>query len=675
MKWEDPLAVLEWVKKYRSEVMKPLELVETFGAKFTFLAREDAVNSLWNGSEINPNGVLKRFYCFCNKHGDRNLHPIPFLGCGPGTGKCRLLQEIHNVLYKKAQETKDGEIISIFKDAVYLNVTYGNGSAAEESDKEIGGEASLAIRIFYSYFIHGNEKVDYSVFRSRITNENVKSLNLSHVLQAIYKDKVKEDNRKLAIVIGIDEVNKLNETSNDAFRTLVNSIGSRSCLSGKVFFVPILAGTIIGPLRSIITKSMHQALHLPLHLLDDSDMLKIACDIGFDEKYVYNNSLFRRIVADIGGQVRALELFYEMISKETSKMELEAIDLTHLMHLVGEKLQDRYCFDTYADQMTPILANAILGKSVNKKDGFLINGQQITYEDLKSHGILMLEPVGSEFNICIPYLWVWLLIKAASDRSLFKFWNLMINPKEQFYWKQWEKFNVEFWALRICLFSALGNRTLKLKELLNGALCSNSFMDEDVEIPDYNSVKIHYLRNQYPSNGTIYDHNNSICEISYFDNYTVYLNADGAACDGFTFLIINDEQKKESKLLALQTKWRNMESNNPQKISDKVIKEEYKKVKEVAENIGINNWLLLVLSNCECSINSENLQPECVIVSKDNFAKFYGNVYSSRAQFAASKVYNNSKNFSLSFLNLFTKKNPFLQVMIKSVLIQQNSGN
>jgi len=157
MKWEDPLAVLEWVKKYRSEVMKPLELVETFGAKFTFLAHEDAVNSLWNGSEINPNGVLKRFYCFCNKHGDCNLHPIPFLGCGPGTGKSRLLQEIHNVLYKKAQEAKDSEIISIFKDAVYLNVTYGNGSAAEESDKEIGREASFAIKSFYSYFIYGNE--------------------------------------------------------------------------------------------------------------------------------------------------------------------------------------------------------------------------------------------------------------------------------------------------------------------------------------------------------------------------------------------------------------------------------------------------------------------------------------------------------------------------------------
>ncbi|CAJ0751690.1 14407_t:CDS:2 [Entrophospora sp. SA101] len=145
----------------------------------------------------------------------------------------------------------------------------------------------------------------------------------------------------------------------------------------------------------------------------------------------------------------------------------------------------------------------------------------------------------------------------------------MINPNEQIYWKQWERFNVGFWALHICLFSALGNRTLKLKELLNEALCSNSFMDEDIEIPDHNSVKISYLRNQYPSNGTIYDHNNSICKISHFNNYTVYLNAD-----------------------------------------------------------------------------------ECLIVSKDNFVKFYGNVYSSRAQFAASKVCNPLK----TFINLFAKK-------------------
>jgi hypothetical protein len=248
MIWEDLLAVLTWVKKYRPEKMKPLELVETFGAKFTFLAREDAVNSLWNGRESNHNGVLKHFYSFCNKHGDRNLHPIPFLACGPGTGKSRFLQEIHNILHKKAQESNNGEIISIFKDAVYLNVTYGNGSAAGELDERIGGEASLTIRIVYSYFIHGNEDLSYDGFLDLIREEDAKHLTLSRVLHAIHKDKVGENHQKLAIVIGIDEVNKLNETSNIAFRSLVSSIGSCSCQSGNVFFVPILAGTIIGPL-------------------------------------------------------------------------------------------------------------------------------------------------------------------------------------------------------------------------------------------------------------------------------------------------------------------------------------------------------------------------------------------------------------------------------------------
>ncbi|CAG8645059.1 8938_t:CDS:1, partial [Funneliformis mosseae] len=43
--------------------------------------------------------------------------------------------------------------------------------------------------------------------------------------------------------------------------------------------------------------------------------------------------------------------------------------------------------------MTPILAYIILEKSVNRKNSFLINGQQIIYEDLKSHEILMLKSV------------------------------------------------------------------------------------------------------------------------------------------------------------------------------------------------------------------------------------------------------------------------------------------
>ena len=82
-----------------------------------------------------------------------------------------------------------------------------------------------------------------------------------------------------------------------------------------------------------------------------------------------------------------------------------------------------------------------------------------------------------------------LLIKTAGNQSIYKFWELLINPNG-------EIFNVKFLALRICLLSALGCKTIKLKELLKGALYSND-MDVDVHvvIPNYNDVCTYNLNN------------------------------------------------------------------------------------------------------------------------------------------------------------------------------------
>ncbi|CAG8567970.1 9766_t:CDS:2 [Ambispora leptoticha] len=649
---EDPHSILAWIQNYSPTGVagaKPALLVESFGAQFTLCGRENTINTLWYGNRANSYGILNRFrnYCSANPKKDRNFHPIPFLGCGPGTGKSRFLQEICNIIREKAQLSNDDEIKSILGEAIFLNITYGNGSAFSDFDVDIGAEASLALRILYTYFVHGDESVPYNLFARNI-GKNAKQLGLSVVLRAIYESKRRGNMRKLAIIVGIDEVNKLYDINREAFRCLVASIGTTSCDSGPIFFVPILAGTIEGPLQSVITKSLHQALQLPLELLDTSHMLLIACDLGFDETFVYQNNLFKRIIADIGGQVRALEIFYESIWGEAKTNKLEDIDLVDIMHLLEEKLHSRYDFKTFASQITPVLANAILERSVDENDGIYTDeykNQYVSYKMLKSLGILTLEPVDStRFYIRLPYIWVWLLVKNSGDRSIYKFWNLMINPEEQFYWQQWENFNVNFWALRMCLLSVLGYKTIKLKELLKGALYSDVDMDVDVDIPDYNSVQVHYLSKRYPFDDNVLDSNGQSCEISHNDNNKIYKNGEGAGCDEFSFLIIN---RGQPMLLALQMKWRDLESENPQKINDKLISKEYNKVKDFARKIGLDNWLLIILSNCSSTFNKTLLPTRCAIVDKNNFIEFYGKIYSSRAQFTAAhdKVCVNSAKF------------------------------
>ncbi|CAB4428267.1 unnamed protein product [Rhizophagus irregularis] len=237
------------------------------------------------------NSILKWIQEYLLVTGRQPLTLVETFACGSGTGKSRFLQELVNIIRNKASNSEDQDIMSILGNAVFLNVTYGNGTEASDFDVNIGAEASIALRILFSYFVHGNKS--FVGFRDKIGQENARGLTLSLILRAIYLSKLKEDKNiyELAIIVGIDEINKLHDKNYDKFRDLINSVGSASCnfivdliseeigssipeKTGKVFFVPVFAGTVMGPLQSIITKSMHPPLQLPLHLLDIEDMLK-----------------------------------------------------------------------------------------------------------------------------------------------------------------------------------------------------------------------------------------------------------------------------------------------------------------------------------------------------------------------------------------------------------------
>ncbi|KAF0528879.1 crinkler family protein [Gigaspora margarita] len=574
---ENPHSILAWIQNFNLTRAYPALLVELFGAQFTLCGRKNTINTLWGGDVVNSYGILNRFKNYCSAN--PKIDP-------------RLLN--------------DDEVKSILENAIFLNITYRNGSAFSDFDVDISAEASLALRILHGHFVH--KQLNYLKFRDTI-GKKAKLLMLYLALHTIYKSKCKEveNTEKLAIIVDIDDVNKLYDLDREVFRKLIACIGSMICNS-KIFFVPILAGKVAGSVRSVISNSMNQVLQLPLQLLDTSHMLLIACDIGLDEAFVYQNNLFRCIIADIGGQVRALKIFYKLLWNEMKTSKLENIDLVNIMHLLKGRLQLRYDFSTYANQISPVLANAILERPVNENDSIYLDkdkSQHVSYKRLKSLGILTLEPTDDiKFYIHLPYLWVWLLIK-----------NIVFECK-----------------------------TIKLKELLKGALYSDVDMDVDVHIPNYNSVQVHYLNKQYPMYESILDSNGHSCNISYNDNDKIYKNGYSAECDRFSFLTINREQLM---LLALQIKWRDLGLENPQKIDDKLIGEEYRKVKNIARKIGVNNWLLSILSNCSSTFDKNMLPMRCAIVDQSNFTEFYGRIYLSQAQFAAAhdKVCVNSAKF------------------------------
>ncbi|CAG8561944.1 14106_t:CDS:2 [Rhizophagus irregularis] len=208
--------------------IKPVKLVETLGARFTLCDREDTIETLRNGGGTECSNRV-------------------------------------NIIHYKVLYSGDKDVKSRLGKQFFLNVTYGNGSMASDFDVDIKAESSKALRILYSYFVNGNKNLNFNRFRDIIGEGNTNQLRLC--LETIYENKLKEDRNIncLAIIIDIDEVNKLYPT----FRNLVSIVGSTSYPSGKVY-------------------EPHEKLR----------------DLGFDGNYVYNNDPFRRMVSDIGGQTR-----------------------------------------------------------------------------------------------------------------------------------------------------------------------------------------------------------------------------------------------------------------------------------------------------------------------------------------------------------------------------------
>ena len=528
------------------------KLVSSFGSHFPLMHREPTINTLWHG-ERRRNGVLARLQKFRNGERDRNAHPIPVLACGPGTGKSRFLQEVGNMLLQKATSNK------AFPNILSVYLTYGNATPASETDARINGEASIASRLLYEYFI-SSTRVRPKVGLQHIQHsQGVTNLTLDTAIKVIYLDFT----RRVAsnppavppvLVIGIDEVNLLHALARKAFKSFVRAIGEISCRTTYPFCIPILAGTIQGPLEEMAQELTYLLLQLPLPLLTEEDVIEIGktlsltrdnIRINLPNEYLQNNNLFRRTIADIGGMARAIEIFYHLFmitmdkGKEIPTQEedlvayLNHVDVVEVMMYTSHDLEQRYGFFEYVESTGPALANAILDIPIDIES----KSVNITYKELRSAGIINLEGGPHKYHVRIPYLSVILLTKAARnmdlDSSPWRFLIEFFDPRETISWSGFEVFNMNFWALRICLYSFLGKKTLTLSELFKGAEFSFASPTLEVTIPDYRKVSVHQLLDNFPGSQTPKEEFNK-----------VFINGRNAPIDGHWLCCIGPTSSK-----------------------------------------------------------------------------------------------------------------------------------
>jgi len=269
---------------------------------------------------------------------------------------------------------------------------------------------------------------------------------------------------------------------------------------------------------------------------------------------------------------RAMEFFFRLIIEQRTHNEndseitdktpinlLNCVDIVEIMTKLMIDLTEKYPFKTYSQFAMPMLANAILEKSVMESDGFNIIRKEdtknkeyfATYKEIKSAGIINLESAdngtGIWYKIHLPYLWLCIVVSVTSANSPIKKWIPFIDPQQPVYWQGWEVFNMEFWALRLCLLSFIhSDEHINLEELLCGASYNQKFPDIKIELPKNNLITVHRLIEKYPDKLRVRDTNDNIHEAIHKNSQKVFVNGKEANWDGFhlqnvtlTFLLLS----------------------------------------------------------------------------------------------------------------------------------------
>jgi hypothetical protein len=418
--------------------------------------------------------------------------------------------------------------------------------------------------------------------------------------------------------LGIDEINKVHEINEKEFKKLFNMIGGLSS-SSPIFFMPILAGTVVGPVQSAVSKSMHPPCHVPLPLLSLNSCERIlkAKIPTLDTE----DARFKQVLSDIGGHCRSLEYLYDAILKINPNLQDHWLQVSFN---VRERVNATYS-----------VGNAALGQAIAKAflsipvgcDSRVFEGT--SYVDLEEAGLIKLEPKDNLFIIKIPFVFVWCHMQRRFDENkYYKFWYELLIRKDDIGWQKWEVFNQNYIAFRLSLYSFLGHQTVSLREFFDGAV-SNIPVNTIIKIPSIEDITTSVCPNRYPFSSK---------ETQSLKIGDCVLNASGSPFDAFVWLSTTSSSSSSSSsssgkiLLAMQMKYSQLDASTSA-IDNRLIDEEYKKVNDsVAKYLPGSDFVFLMLCRRDGNIDHKLLPSKTVVVSKSELLAFYGDSYYQRLE-------------------------------------------
>jgi hypothetical protein len=437
--------------------------------------------------------VSKRHDFWLRDITSKELHELSILDDGPGSGKTRFMQEIPFMIKKFLEsQSCEAKLKEKLESAKCINISFNSAwtySLAEAQKFTI--EKSLCLRLLHQFL----RKEFPGTFRSFVAYCGEMEFNLGSILQLLSKGGVN------CLFISIDEVNKIYECDKVQFKELFSLIAELSTMQ-DLFLVPILAGTVIGPMRSALEGSNHSCLSIPLTLLTAEDSTKIFQEALNDHRkeyqytvipqFVDNSEILKELIEDSSGHCRILQfLFLSLIEqKQFDDEELYWKNVKEYLFITLNRI--------YSISKHP-LAGAIIYSYIS---------EEITEEDLvpedRSLNFLKLCEKGYiklvNSRVKVPGLFIQCFFKNVSKHEVFfsSFWKNLVNSDDT-HWPGWEKFCILYFAFRLAMYAYLKkqlnahNETrysrMRISEFFNGFAISQDLANVSVMIPDEDEIE------------------------------------------------------------------------------------------------------------------------------------------------------------------------------------------
>jgi hypothetical protein len=558
-------------------------LVLGLGKKFKFCNREIPVKLVCDSLAQRHDFVLKSGVL--SETSDRNVHPIPVLPGGPGSGKTRYLAEFRTS--SRAFVSRSSNYSQLLKEAFEKGVNINIDIGSITNTNTTGLKRQISSLIWRE--LHSRETEASTVF---IDGEADALDTLIDLLR------VKEPglNRNI-FVLGLDNTDKLYSLNPDLFKDLIKLLGTLSCRT-DIIFCPLIAGNIFSHISNSSQRPNFRIIIIPLPLLTFEETKQVVAEYSSDVEFTEE---LEQIIADINGQLRAIEILCEALDRHGRNWD-------HVMMKVRIDMVEYYSIDE--DFKYPICFH-FLHIRVGIDTIVAKGSYDVTFGKLADLGLLSL----IDGYVSVPYI----LIYCYFDQ--FKSFGYLwydVKFKTDWNFQKWEEFGRNFVAFRLFLYKQLNYKTVKVKDLFRGSLlhprnCENL----ELNIPD--DIAVYDFKKQYPLTKPKKE----------FKLGTFLLNGPSASfADSFAYIQTTTGTKYS---LGIQSKYSQDKKNN---ITNKDIDVEYIKVEKALQlNFKNDNFILLMLCRRDGNIDPKVLPKNTYCVTMTEARSFFGDLLYTRIAF------------------------------------------